>query len=148
MKMLHSIFIASALLFCACSNSQTNDENSQADQLYNDLKAIIISYSDSLNAANDSASIDNIIRNFEAELIKTNYNYPPETDFNMTVGQQDTISKLTDELIRIKQSKLHSILNTTDSITHNDNTQNYAVNDAHDNDQRNSPDNTSPASSE
>lgn len=144
MKTVHPLFIASALLICACNNPQVNDDNYQADLLYNDIKTLIISYSDSLNAANDSASIDNLIRKFEAELIKTNYNYPPETDFKMTVGQQDTISKLTDKYIGIKQSKLNKLLHPTDSIA----TEENSVNGNHDNARRNSADNTSSASSE
>lgn len=117
MKIKYFYILILISILVACNKSAHEEINTHAMHLYNDVKSLIKSYSDSLSNANDSATINNILSKYESDLTKISYKYPAETDYQLTIGQQDTISKLTDEFVRLKQLKLQSLYQPNDSIT-------------------------------
>ena len=104
------------LIVGGCSNPKTIDNKSESDKMFIELKELLMLYSDSLKNASDSASITNIVDQYESELTKTIYKYPAESDLQLTQGQQDTIASLTDNFVAIKRLKYSNLLHGNDSI--------------------------------
>ena len=104
------------LVVGGCSNPKTIDNKSESDKMFIELKELLMLYSDSLKNASDSASITNIVDQYESELTKTIYKYPAESDLQLTQGQQDTIASLTDNFVAIKRLKYSNLLHGNDSI--------------------------------
>lgn len=106
------------LVFTNCEPKRKSVDRSQATMMYNMLRQLVISYTDSLSTATDSVSIASITERYEELLTELIFKYPANTDLLMTNGQQDTISNLTAKFVRIKNEKIKGLnIEKTDRVT-------------------------------
>lgn len=118
-----AVCIVATLLASACGNRGEKGPK-LGDRLYAKSVELLRSYTDSLTRATDSASLQAMIQNFETALDKVNFEYPAETDFQLTEGQNDTLAELTTRFIETRDLQIKKILGIfpTDSTGHTDST--------------------------
>lgn len=110
------------LLPVLLSSCEAHNDGSQIDdtnRLYHNLCKITIAYTDSLANARDTTDIQRIVANYELAFEKACFDVPPDTDFNMSEGKNDTIKILQDKFLNTKTEMSHRILNmhlTSDTI--------------------------------
>ncbi len=96
------------LILSACSGSSESDETTgAADSLFTLTQQALKTYTDSLRIASDSASISSASTGLEERLKEINEKFPLKTDTQLSEGRQDTIIMLTDEYLRVLDSRLH-----------------------------------------
>lgn len=106
------VFIVGIILFTGCSETEKNSlDRQKASELYSKLYSLASSYIDSMNHISDSLSLVRITNGYETKLTEIIFSYPPNTDHNMTNGEQDTLSQLTQEFVKIKNIKRKEINN-------------------------------------
>ena len=116
MRTLILILLIYFITSCVRTENVSNDKEN-ANKMYDDLCSLVIAYNDSLNQSSDSVHIENMILDYERKLTEIVFSYPPNTDLNMTNGQQDTLSQLTDKFIELKKIKILATSNIeSDSI--------------------------------
>lgn len=92
----------------SCSGSTDGEDSpTAADSLYMLNVQAIKAYTDSLRLANDSASLASAINGLEERLKEINEKFPLNTDSQIVEGRQDTIIRLTEEYLKVKESRLH-----------------------------------------
>lgn len=79
------------LLLCACSEGKVVESHPDADRLYADTRRLVAVYSDSLEAAADSAEVEALFTRFQQRLDSLNFSVPPDTDLQLTEGRNDTL---------------------------------------------------------
>lgn len=105
-KLLH-IIIASAAIGMIVSSCQGNGNKNAVDSarsLYERSVKMLNQYSDSVKNAKDSATFERLIKQYESEITKLNYEYPADTQINMSEGENDTLTNLTLRYIAIRDS--------------------------------------------
>lgn len=116
MRTLILILLIYFIASCVRTENVSNDKEN-ANKMYDDLYSLVVAYNDSLNQSSDSVHIENMILDYERKLTEIVFSYPPNTDLNMTNGQQDTLSQLTDKFIELKKIKILATSNIeSDSI--------------------------------
>lgn len=112
------------LIVGGCNNSKTIDNKSESDKMFIELKELLILYSDSLKNASDSASIAHSIERYETELNKCIFRHPAGTDLELSAGQQDTLTMLTENFLALKRSKIQGLTMPADTVASDSVTQN------------------------
>lgn len=89
-----------------CESHQTDQSRVNARGLYTESLKTITLYSDSMLHAKDSATVERLNEGLDEALTRLNSGYPPETDFSITEGENDTLSVVTRHFIEIRDSLL------------------------------------------
>lgn len=85
--------LAIALLFsCHSNNNQGNHE--VARQLFMKSMYLTEEYIDSLEQAKDSASVSRIVENFNLKITTVNYQFPPDTDLDLSEEENDSLIRM------------------------------------------------------
>ena len=108
------LYIAAAVAvfpgFTGCGGNKKVKDRAGAHELYDAVTSLTKSYTARVAAAADSASWAMICGEYEDSLDKVNFSFPPDTDLLLTEGQNDTITSLIGEYIRVRDERIHSIL--------------------------------------
>ena len=89
-------------------NGTTDDSRAQAAKsLYNRSVSLTLAYTDSMAAAKDSASILRMSKEFDDSLTRLNFNFPADTDLDMSEGQNDTLIRLNRRYVQTRDSMLY-----------------------------------------
>ena len=113
-----------ATLLVGCSDNKQNDTPGHADMMYAELKALMRSHCDSLRLASDADSIAHSIERYETELNKCIFRHPAGTDLELSAGQQDTLTMLTENFLALKRSKIQGLTMPADTVASDSVTQN------------------------
>lgn len=104
---LFSISLAWMLLVpMACKKTPVNIHRGDALDLYRKSVRMIKLYTDSLQAAPDSATLLNIEERFSDAMTDLNFDYPSETCLEISEGENDTLTSLTERFIFLRDSLL------------------------------------------
>lgn len=82
-----------AVLFfmVSCHHEEDNTMKNESNKLYSGTLKLIKEYSDSLSYASDTLAVTTIFQNFNKSLEKLNFEVIPDTDLELTEGQNDTL---------------------------------------------------------
>lgn len=113
------------LLLSGCNKPIDNSKRLNAIDLYVKSVSLITNYTDSFKGATDSATLLELNDNFSSALSALNFKYPSETCLDISEGENDTLTNLTEKIISIRDSLLylyaHPLVTDstlTDSIPH------------------------------
>lgn len=106
--LLFSLF--GILCLASCKEHRPDPLESQARDLFDKSSAMIRAYTDSMNAANDSALWARLDRDFDRRLARLNFEYPADTDLRMTEGENDTLYYLTNRYVVARDAAIDRIL--------------------------------------
>ncbi len=130
MRKLTGAVVMAILLMsaAACKREKQDTTHEEASRLYSGICSATRLYTDSILAASDTTQVNLLIEHFEERLEAINYDALPDTDYNLSEGQNDTIFQLLSALTeaRVKRLKelgvhnpapLDSILVAADSVS-------------------------------
>ena len=105
-----------ALLSCHHNNNQGNHE--VARQLFMKSMYLTEEYIDSLEQARDSASINRIVENFNLKITTVNYQFPPDTDLDLSEEENDSLIRMFKRMDSTVEKKLKAFAgkSASDSI--------------------------------
>ncbi len=92
-----------------CSSDETSNpsaDRTEARNLYLELRNHSNRYVDTLKSLSDSADVKALESRYEKGINDIYFRYPPDTDVDMTQGEQDTLWLLADRFIRLKQHRV------------------------------------------
>ncbi len=101
------ILIAGLFSFVACKKPMDNSKRIQASELYQKSVRLIRLYTDSFENAQDSATLLNLNERFTSSLTALNFKYPSETCLEISEGENDTLTNLTEKIISVRDSLLY-----------------------------------------
>ncbi|MDE6682981.1 MAG: hypothetical protein K2J87_06100, partial [Muribaculaceae bacterium] len=84
-----------------------NSKRIQASELYQKSVRLIRLYTDSFENAQDSATLLNLNERFTSSLTALNFKYPSETCLEISEGENDTLTNLTEKIISVRDSLLY-----------------------------------------
>lgn len=117
------ILMVSMLMVMSCRNGDNADDRTEARELFRQLSELNRSFTSSVASAPDSAAWAKITLAYEDSLAKINFRFPPDTDLEMSQGENDTLFSLTSAYIAARDTRIHEILHPKvhmDSIAHPD----------------------------
>ena len=91
----------------ACMRNAESNLIAEAGELYEKTLALTNSYTDSVLNSKDSAQLHRLTDKFETELTKLNFQYPPDTDYEMNEGQNDTLLQISKRYVEARDSMLY-----------------------------------------
>ncbi len=103
------IFVGLGILSCfllSCKEKKVPTLDKEAHELYNRSLSLVTSYTDSILNSQDSATLIQLDKRFESTLTKLNYEYPAGTDYEITEGENDTLTMLSVRYVHAKDSML------------------------------------------
>lgn len=111
MKSLYLLPLSIALILLsfglvACKEKQAPTLAKEAQELYSKSVGLISLYTDSLLASKDSSTLIQLDKRFENTLTKLNYQYPAGTDYEITEGENDTLTMMSVRYVSLKDSLL------------------------------------------
>lgn len=108
---LHILLPVASILYLAsaCGHEEGSSARPEATDLYSRTVSITRGYISKIESASDSATIDSLFSRYRDEIDSINYLYPPETDYHMNEGQNDTISILSGRIVSLHKKKLYRI---------------------------------------
>lgn len=103
----------------SCHGKPEHENNEAARQLFLKSKHLTEEYIDSLEHAKDSTSINRMVENFNVKLTTVNYQFPPDTDLDLTEEENDSLIRMFNrvETTVAKRLKGFAEKETTDSIS-------------------------------
>lgn len=112
MKKIKPVAINCLILIfvCGCRTESKKIDRSDASEMFARISHLTETYSKKLTSVSDSTSWANVCKEYEDSLDKINFSFPPDTDLLMTEGQNDSIHKLMEEYVRIREEKIFDIL--------------------------------------
>lgn len=81
-------------LLCACNGNKNHDNNEAARQLFLKSKHLTEEYIDSIQHAADSLAVSRMVENFNVKLTTVNYQFPPDTDLDLTEEENDSLIRM------------------------------------------------------
>ncbi len=90
----------------SCRRNTANEHPDIARQLFMKSMYLTEQYIDSMENASDSTSLLNIVENFNAKITKLNYQFPPDTDYNLSEEENDSLIRMFKHLEAIIDEKL------------------------------------------
>lgn len=111
MRILFYISVAAvcvmALWGCGAKNDDSRAANARA--LFERSVRLNAQYTDSMRAARDSATILRLSEQYEEALTQLNFEYPADTDPDMSEGENDTLINLTRRFVTLRDSLLYRL---------------------------------------
>lgn len=100
-------FVAAAclIMLASCHVEQNDSGKGMAHQLFAKSVSLVKVYTDSIGSVNDSASFNRMREDFDEKMAKINFQFPPDTDLNMTEEENDSLIKMLDRLVKIIREK-------------------------------------------
>lgn len=99
------LFMPALILSAGCRNQGNERDHAMAAQLFAKSKALIELYTDSVKNVADSASFLRMINAFDNKLSKVNFQFPPDTDLDLTFEENDSIIRMLDKYVEIVEKK-------------------------------------------
>lgn len=111
MKILLYVALAGALALGAAGCRQKDDGGRAANAraLFERSVRLNALYTDSLRCAGDSATILRLSAAYDDALTHLNFEFPAETDPDMTEGENDTLITLTRRFVTLRDSMLYRL---------------------------------------
>lgn len=105
------LFLLSVFMIPAsgCRKSDSKQDHAMAAQLFAKSVGTIRAYTDSLKAANDSASLRRLKEGINEKLAKINFQFPADTDLQMTEDENDSLISMIDRVVAIIEEKEKAI---------------------------------------
>lgn len=104
------VLTAGFMLFTGgCKEVVTTPQEEAAPALFDGTVKKLAATIDSLKSARDSASVDNLMANLLVNLTRLNFDYPANTDLELSEDENDSISKLTSRLLKLRDERLKSL---------------------------------------
>ena len=100
-------FIMLAFL-SACKKKEDITQYDEARYLFDESTKLIQTVTADIAVATDSISIDSLSKVFEKKIVEINFSYPPQTDLKLTEQENDSIYKLMQTMLALKEEKLSS----------------------------------------
>lgn len=97
------------LMTGGCRKTTTKDLSAEAATLFARSVTLIESYTDSLEAANDSARINRLLKTFDSKYTALNFEFPPDTDMSMTEEHNDSLIMLLDKMVTIRKERFKTL---------------------------------------
>lgn len=105
-KLFWGVMAVSMLAVGACSRGEGSPLRASARSLYERSAELTLRYIDSLKQAGDSAKVNHLSERFENLLTKLNYEYPEDTDTEMSESENDTLKRLSERYVDLRDSLL------------------------------------------
>ena len=115
MKTANKIIAAAAIAaamgcgIVSCGNEKKEDAHAEASGLYQRTCKLTRQYIDSIRSAKDTTELNQLLERYEAMLDRLNFEVPADTDYNLTEGENDTISQLMLQLSRARIERLKAL---------------------------------------
>lgn len=92
----------------SCEKKKSHSLRDDARALYEQSISIVRKYTDSISAAKDSASLLSLFSRYDDAVTRLNYSCPAGAAYEITEGENDTLTNLSLRLISLKDSLLAS----------------------------------------
>lgn len=101
-----------------CRNSGSGHDHAMARRLFEKSASLILLYTDSLRNVADSASLKRMNEDFQDKITKINFEFPPETDLDLSQQENDSLVNLLDSLVAVRNEKIKRLIlaNPSDSL--------------------------------
>lgn len=128
MKKLAYLCIAVMMILAAggCGRRADNTARKNARDLYLKSSKLLRAYADSMEAAKDSATLLALEARLNDSMTRLNFEYPTETDLEISEGENDTLVNLTSRCVLLRDSMLYVYAHPameTDSLAADDGAQ-------------------------
>ena len=100
------MIIAASGVAASCRSKDEDPLGKSAAALFERSRFTTRKYTDSLGLAKDSAMVLRLSKNLEDEITRINYSFPSDTYLSMSEGANDTLTNLTEEFVRRRDSLL------------------------------------------
>ncbi len=105
-KFALSFVVLASIAGCAsCRDGKDDNGHAMARQLFMKSVSLIRTYTDSIGNVSDSASFQRMTRGFEDNIVKVNFQFPPDTDLRMTQEENDSLINMLDSLVSVIHKK-------------------------------------------
>lgn len=104
---LMTIAVSFLALLGSCTQHARYSKREQALEMYSQSRSLIERYIDSISQCKDSLHLLGCADRFEARFTKVNFEFSPDTYLEMTEDENDTISKMLDRYVAIRDSLLY-----------------------------------------
>lgn len=101
-----SAILMSGILQISCSHEKRNAKREYAATLYYRSVSMLKIYTDSMMAARDSSDLLGLAERLNNQLAVLNFECPSDTDLEITEGENDTLTMLTDKIVMLRDSML------------------------------------------
>lgn len=101
-----SAVIPALVLIVSCKSTPPNTHAESARELFAKSVGILNEYTDSMLVSRDSAHLLDLGKSCDESITQLHYSYAPEVSRSMTEGQNDTLIRLTDKMVEIRDSLL------------------------------------------
>lgn len=108
-KLAITLSLVGILFFTGCRKEQSTGSHEEAARLYAKICKATALYTDSILHAKDTTTLYALLERFEDRLEAINYEALPDTDYNLTEGENDTISMALDSLISARIRRLREL---------------------------------------
>lgn len=105
-----------AFISGGCKKEDNSDQGIEARILFSETAYALSSITSQIQSAKDSASIDLLSKILEKRMTDINFSVAPETDFDMTEQENDSLFKLMEVMKSKRQQRLEELATNTDSI--------------------------------
>lgn len=78
--------------------------------MFSEIVALTENYTQRISVAPDSATWVETSMQFEDKLEKINFSFPADTDLLFSEGQNDTISRLINAYVKVRDERLNALL--------------------------------------
>ncbi len=123
-RLLPPALMLALIASAGCGKSDDNSARIEADALYRNVVSLTRKYTDSLRLAKDSTTVNGLMLRYEAAIARLNMDAPPETDFNLTEDQNDTIHALQKRMLGLRDNilkkKVHLAADTVEGESESD----------------------------
>ncbi len=109
MRVLPCVALAcvAGMTVTGCGPKKDYGRSEAARSLYERCLSTTMLYTDSLRDARDSATVLRLSACLDYELARINYVFPPDTDLDVSEGENDTLTNLTDKFVLLRDSLLY-----------------------------------------
>lgn len=92
------------ILLSSCIHADSNEKNDESNLLFRKSVQLLNTYIDSIENCTDSLTLQNLRRNFDNKITSLNFEFPPDTDLDMSEEENDSLIVL---YKKMKSSILH-----------------------------------------
>ncbi len=103
---LFTIVIISLAAGCVKNNNHSLRDDARS--LYTNSVVLVRKYTDSIARAKDSTTVLSLFKRYDDALTKLNYRYAAEADYEISEGENDTLTNMAFKLVSLKDSMLYS----------------------------------------
>lgn len=110
MRLLYYVVVLFVATLCmsSCVKNKNNSLRVEARELYTESLNLANIYVDSISKAKDSTTLLGICERYDNILTKLNYSYSAGADYEMSEGENDTLTNLSNRFVAIRDSLLYA----------------------------------------